>query len=263
MRPDRRAHGDVPLLTWYLRQVRAHQKATGVKLLDVLDVHYYPQGTGVYAPGLGGHDPDPKTRALRLRSTRALWDSTYKDESWINEPVRLIPRLKAWVADNDPGLKVSLGEYSFGAELDMSGGLAEAEALGRFGTEGLDYAYYWLAPPKDSPVYWAFRAYRNFDGQGGHFLDRSLPTHMASGVSLFASRDESGKHLVLIALNLDPDDAVQAKIDLKGCSPVTQRKSFSYRAGSPGLAEDAARSTPEPNETLSPYSINVFDILLR
>jgi len=263
MRPDRRAHGDVPLIPWYLQKLRAQQKATGVKLLDVLDVHFYPQADGVYAPALGGRDPDPKSRALRLRSTRALWDPSYKDESWIGEPVRLIPRLKAWVADNYPGLKVSLGEYSFGAELDMSGGLAEAEALGRFGTEGLDYAYYWLKPPKDSPVYWAFRAYRNFDGRGGRFLDRSVPTRMGNGVSLFASRDESGKHFVLVALNLDPDEAAEARIELNGCGPVTQRKAFAYHAGSNGLTEDASSAASDSTETLLPYSINVFDILVR
>ena len=31
-----------------------------------------------------GNGNDPATNALRLRSTRALWDPSYVDESWIN-----------------------------------------------------------------------------------------------------------------------------------------------------------------------------------
>ena len=81
--------------------------------------------------------------------------------------------LKEWIAQNHPGLGVSIGEWNFGGEAHMSGGLATAEALGRFGTEGLTSAYYWTSPADRSPSFWAFRAFRNFDGEGGRFLDRS------------------------------------------------------------------------------------------
>ena len=42
LRPDRRKHGDVLLLVWYLRKLREHEQKTGVRILDVLDVHHYP-----------------------------------------------------------------------------------------------------------------------------------------------------------------------------------------------------------------------------
>ncbi|HEX3777849.1 MAG TPA: glycoside hydrolase family 44 protein [Polyangiaceae bacterium] len=258
LRPDRRAHGDTPILPWYLAKLKEHDQSTGSKLLDILDVHFYPQGQGVYSP-----NSDAETAALRLRSTRALWDPSYKDESWINDNVQLIPRLKAWVAKNYPGLAVSLGEYSFGAEQHISGGLAEAEALGRFGTEGLDYAYYWFVPPKNSPVYWAFRAFRNFDGKNAHFLDRSVDTHMDGDVSLFASRDESGKHLVLVALNLNPTSAAKASIVLNGCATIASHEKYSYDAHSTSLVDDGLKSGGTLDETLAPYSINVFDIVLK
>ncbi len=260
MRPDRRAHGDLPLLPWYLKMMHDHQQATGTRILDVLDVHFYPQAAEVYGRA---KDNDPKTGELRIRSTRALWDPTYKDESWIDDSVRLIPRMKAWIAQNYPGLKLSIGEYNFGGEQEMSGGLALAEALGRFGTEGLDYAYYWMAPPKDSPAYWAFRAYRNFDGHGGHFLDRSLVTQSPSGVSFFASGDASGKHLVLIALNLEPQTRVEAKLELRGCGKPTSKRSFAFSASAPSIAERSGDAARDPRETLAPYSVNVFDLVLH
>jgi hypothetical protein len=258
LKPDRRAHGDVPLLPWYLKQLREHERKTGTRVLDVLDVHYYPQANGVY-----GKASDAATSALRLRSTRSLWDPSYKDESWIADNVRLIPRLKEWVAQNYPGLAVSLGEYNFGGEDHISGALALAEALGRFGTEGLDYAFYWYAPPKSSPAAWAFRAYRDFDGKGAQFLGRSLGTRMTSTVSLFASRDESGKHLVLIALNLDPSTAAKAKISLDGCAPIAKRRKYDYFAGAQSLADEGEQVGGALEETLAPYSINVFDITLK
>lgn len=258
LKPDRRAHGDEPILPWYLKQLKAHEQKTGKRLLDVLDVHFYPQGNGVYSP-----NSDTATAALRLRSTRALWDPSYKDESWIGEPVRLIPRLKEWVKQNYPGLAVSLGEYNFGGEQHISGALALAEALGRFGTEGLDYAFYWFEPPPNSPVYWAFRAYRNFDGKNGHFLNRSVDTRMSSSVSLFASRDDSGKHLVLIALNLEPSTTEKATIALNDCGAVATRHDFVYSAQAPSIVDEGNKTGSTVEKELSPYSINVFDITLK
>ena len=46
--------------------------------------------------------------ALRLRTTRMLWDPTYVDESWVKEPVRLLPRLREWIDQNYPGRGISL-----------------------------------------------------------------------------------------------------------------------------------------------------------
>jgi len=257
LRPDRRAHGDVPLLPWYLKQLREHDRTTGKRVLDVLDVHFYPQGKDVYSD-----NSDPATAALRLRSTRALWDPSYKDESWIAEPVRLLPRLKEWIQQNYPGLGISIGEYNFGGEKDMSGALALAEALGRFGTEGIDYAFYWFEPPPKSPVYWAFRAFRDFDGKKGQFLSRSVETRMAQNVSLFASRDASGKHMVLIALNLDPVTSAKTTIALNECGKMATRRKFVYSRQAPSLVDEGSKSGNKLDEVLAPYSINVFDVVL-
>ncbi|RYE70700.1 MAG: LysR family transcriptional regulator, partial [Oxalobacteraceae bacterium] len=110
-KPDRRAHGDVPLINYYLRKLRAHEKKTGQRVLDVVDLHYYPQSNGMYGHG---ERTDPAAAAARIRATRSLWDPTYKDESWIAEKIALLPRLKSIIDAEYPGLRVSLGEYNFG-----------------------------------------------------------------------------------------------------------------------------------------------------
>jgi len=56
--------------------------------------------------------------------------------------VELIPRLKRWVAQCYPGLKIGITEYNWGGEDDISGALALADILGVFGREGLDLGCY-------------------------------------------------------------------------------------------------------------------------
>jgi Glycoside hydrolase family 44 len=259
--PDRQAHGDVPLVPWYLKQLAEREKTTGKHLLDTLDLHFYPAADGLYGQNAR---VDADGAALRIRATRALWDPTYRDESWIKEPIRLIPRMKAWVAENYPGLKVSIGEWSFGADEHISGAIATAEALGRFGQQGLDSAFYWGGPKKGTATFWAFRAFRNFDGKGSSFLDFSLPTREADAVSVFASSDRSGEHLVAVLLNRDPQFAINARVNMSGCGTVVSRRVFTYAAGSAALQETpkAASVSAGSPLALAPYSITVLDLKL-
>ncbi|HEX2874825.1 MAG TPA: glycoside hydrolase family 44 protein [Polyangiaceae bacterium] len=254
--PDKRAHGNVWLVPWYLKKLADYEKTNQVRLLDMLDLHFYPAGEGVFS---GGEATDPKTAALRIRSTRALWDPGYHDESWIKEPIRLIPRMKDWVRQNYPGLKLSIGEWNFGAEGHISGGIATAEALGRFGQQGLDAAFHWGDLKLDTPAYWAFRAFRNYDGAGARFLDVSVPVRDSGEVSLFASRDEASGRMVVVMVNRDPSTRIKANVELSGCKPVTDSRFFTYT----GQALAPARATVAGSSVLAsldPYSISVLEL---
>jgi hypothetical protein len=258
---DRRAHGDVPLVEWYLRKLREHEHETGSRLIDVLDLHYYPQGSNVYGGGSGG--VDRQTQLLRLRSTRSLWDDTYVDESWINDTVRLLPRMKAWVDTNYPGLGISVGEWNFGGEKDITGALATAEALGRFAQFGVTSAFYWTAPPNGSSSRVGFLAYRNFDGKGGHFLDWYVPAASPPGVSLFVSRDTAGKHMVAVAVNM-LEESVLAQVDLGSCGAIASFQAYRYGQGATGFESSPSAQKSDPSQQpLAPWSVTVFDIVLR
>jgi len=262
LRPDRRRHGDLPLLAWYLRELAAQERRAGTRLLDLVDVHFYPANEAIGTSERGG--TDPATAALRIRSTRSLWDPTYEDESWIGERMRVIPRVREWIRRYHPGLGISIGEWNFGAEGHPSGGLAVAEALGRFGAEGVASAYYWTYPPFRSPAYWAFRAYRNFDGAGGRFQDRSLPvTGGAERASLFASADGPRRRLVLVLLNHDPAAPLAARVDLARCAPVASARAFAYAGGEAGFTAAAATAAPRAVEVgAAPWSMTVLDLTL-
>lgn len=262
-RPDRRAHGDLPLVAWYLRKLRERQQQTGIRVVDLLDLHFYPQGDHVY--GSGGNDS--KTAALRLRQTRGLWDPTYVDESWIKEPIRLLPRMKEWIDQNYPGTGLSIGEWNFGGEAHVSGALAIAEALGRFAQFGVYSAFYWTFPPAGAPAIQGFLAFRNFDGRGGRFLDWYLPsTSSSADVSVFASRDESGKHLVLIEINRSAEETFLLKLTVGGGGPVTSSRAFAFGDGRPTFTPvpptQPDRSGDLPSQLLAPWSIHVVDVHL-
>ena len=260
-RPDRRAHGDEPLVPWYLRKVREHEQKSGIKILDILDLHFYPMAEGIGITT--GGKTDPATSALRIRSTRSLWDPTYKDESWIAERIRLIPLMREWIAAYSPGLGISIGEWNFGGENHMSGGLAVAEVLGHFGLEGVTSAYYWTSPEDRSPAFWAFRAFRNFDGAGGHFLEWSVPVKgSATLTSLYASRDADRRKVVAVLLNLSALTPVSSAVSLQGCGTAATTRAFTYRGGTKGFDPLEVSSAGQTLKlSVAPYSITVLEVV--
>ena len=155
-------------LPWLLDQLHQHQVATGQRLLDVFTVHYYPQG-GEY-----GSDTSTAMQLRRNRSTRSLWDPNYVDETWINDKVRLVPRLKDWVDTLLRALAIGVTEYSWGADDHINGATTQADVLGIFGREGLDLATRWVTPAATSPTFKAFQMYRNYDGNRSTFGDVSV-----------------------------------------------------------------------------------------
>ncbi len=198
--PDRVAHGNQDYVPYLLAQMRLHEQNTGQRVLDMLTLHYYPQG------GEFSDDVSPAMQALRNRSTRSLWDPAYVDESWIGAVVQLVPRMKQWVAAYYPGLKVGLTEYNWGAEGHVNGATAQADLLGIFGRENLDMAIRWEVPAAGTPVFKAFQMYRNYDGLHSAFGDASVSAVVQAPASVddlsaFAAKRSAGGALTVMLVN--------------------------------------------------------------
>ena len=174
---DRAAHGGIPFVDWYLRQVCSYQAQHGVRLVDYLDLHYYPQGSGIVDfsdPPNGSETTDVSAR--RLRSLKELYDPNWDSQSWISDlgnstpwhysRPQLLRRVRAWIDASCPGTGLAITEYNWGADNGASSALAQVEALAIFAREGVDIAARWVAPLADSLVERAFRLYLDFDGQG-------------------------------------------------------------------------------------------------
>ena len=51
------------------------------------------------------------------------------DQSWINEPIYILPRVQYWIDQYSPGLKISVSEYSWGFDDIATAAVADAEVF--------------------------------------------------------------------------------------------------------------------------------------
>jgi hypothetical protein len=224
---DAAAHGGLNLSQWYLKNMKDFSDANGGRrFLDYFDQHYYPQISG---------GRDPESNALRLRSTRSLWDPTYVEESWIGPggvnapPLQFIRTMKAWIAQYYPGTKTAITEYNWGALDDMNGALAQADVLGIFGREGLDLATIWGEPKPTDPGAYAFRMFRNYDGAGSRFGDVSVSA--VSGdqgqLAVYAAQRSSDRALTVMVINKTGGD-LAARVSVDGFHGRGKAQRFTY-----------------------------------
>src|SRR5271170_7227989 len=172
----------------------AYDQTNHQRILDYFDEHYYGGGS---------------TDAAELASTRALWDSTFNSGSWVEQyyfdgPMMLLPRFQNWIQTYYPGTKLSISEYSFSSGTNpLVDALTEADVLGIYGREGLDFANMWIVPKPTDAVAYSFRVYRNYDGAGGQFGDMSVnSTSSDQGqLSVYGALRSSDGALTVVAIN--------------------------------------------------------------
>ena len=181
-RSDRLAHGGVPLVESVPPEMREQEQKTKTHLLDILDLHYYPQASwrmrrcGRVGPRHWSYGPP---------LTRSLWDPTYTDESWIKDTIRLLLCMKDWVDRNAPGCGIS-DRRRVSRRTRRHRGSGDRQ-VGRFASFGVTSAFY-LDRARSAAASVGFKAYRNFDGLGGHFSYFDVRTTPIANASLFASR---------------------------------------------------------------------------
>ena len=215
--PD--ASGKGEFLTYYLDQMNAAEQTAGKRLVDYLDLHWYPEtyvtdgymNSTMQTRIVDQADPSPQIQAARLQATRSLWDPAYTENNWIAQSIpgaiMLIPRLKQKIAAHYPGTKLAFSEYTFGGGHDISGGVAEADVLGNLGREGVDMATAWNWPDSGGGNLYeiaGLQVFRNFDGNGGTFGDTSIHavTTDDAASSVYASvATGNANQVVIVAIN--------------------------------------------------------------
>lgn len=197
-------------IDYYLDKLEEASTAYGRRLLDVLDIHWYPEDNGnlcrIVYTDYDADCPDKTNYALnsdaRMQAPRCLWDSTYTEDSWIPSPIRLIPRLQTSIDTYYPGTKIAITEYDFGGGTHYSAGIAEADALGVFGKYGVFAAYLWDITPGEYTLA-GVRLFRNYDGAKSTYGDTKVKadtsdiTNMTVYASQFAA-DASKLHIIIL-----------------------------------------------------------------
>jgi len=189
----------------YLDQMKQASDEAGVRLLDVLDIHYYSESARV-----GVED--------RLQSVRTLYEEGFVENSWIGqwcqENVPILPTVQASIDKYYPGTKLAVTEYNFGGE-DLSGTIAQAEALGCFADAGVYMASIWGGNPYQ---FAGINLYTNYNGKGGSFGDTLVPTKTddVSQASAYAAIRGADQGVVTaMVTNKDLENPEQAVISLK------------------------------------------------
>jgi hypothetical protein len=209
----------------YLAAMANYEKTNGVRLLDYFAEHFYPFAKNV-ANAVAG---DAATQALRLETTRSLWDPTYVDPSWLNTILMAIPNFHSYVNSSYPGTKLAITEYNFGAVEDINGALAEADVLGIFAREKLDLATMWGPPTSAQPAAFSFRMYLNYDKQGSAFGETYVWSQSTnqSQLAIYSAQRACDQSLTLMAINKTGGDIV-GPLSLTGFSPYTYAQVYNY-----------------------------------
>lgn len=209
---DKAKHNNQDFIPWFLQEMRAFDQEEGKRHLDILEIHYFPQE-------LDNDFDDQVVAEHRLRAHRSLFDPLYPDESYIREPVNLIPRMNGWIDEYYPGTKLAISAWNFGAPNTYNGAMALAEVLGVFGREKLYYATYYPEIEQNSPAFYAFQMYTNYDGFGGKFGDLALATEVDQPdlISTYASIDSQTGDLHIILINKVREvQEFEVKLDWEG-----------------------------------------------
>lgn len=256
-------------IEFYLDQMKAAEGTNGKRIVDVLDLHYYTAATTPDGKTVQTDDAAAQTDAVaaaRVQSTRSLWDDAYVEKSWItqylkNKPVRLLPLMREKIAAHYPGTLLSISEYHFGGGNHISGGVAQADALGIFGREGVFAATHWPITPKVFDyTYAGFAMYRNYDGKNGSFGDTSISAQTSDieKVTVYASLDSKDPgRMVIVALNKTAA-TVKASFSIAFGTALTKLSAYQLTNAAPSPAPVA--TPPVPNCQAFVYSLPAMSV---
>ncbi|WP_406237059.1 hypothetical protein ACF3NX_07110 [Acetobacter orientalis] len=225
--------------------------------VDIFSLHFYPQ-EGEYS-----ESSDRSIELARNRSTRVLWDPNYKDPTWINAVVELIPLMRRWVNEYYiPGTPIALTEYNWGGDELMNGATAQADLLGIFGREKLDIATRWATPNANTPVYKAMKLYRDYDDRGGDFGDISIKTTVTNPdlVSAFSAVRQKDNSITIMIINKQLEHDADITLFLQNIPQNGNYKIWQLAKNKISTLSENHYKNGMLQSTLPPQSVTLFVI---
>ncbi|KAB8145969.1 hypothetical protein F8S13_02510 [Chloroflexia bacterium SDU3-3] len=207
-------------LDYYLAKLRAAETQHGKRLLDVLDLHWYPEAKGDGVRITTADAGSNATRSARMQAPRTLWDPTYTEDSWIaqwnSSFLPLLPNVQQSIDTYYPGTKLAFTEFDYGGSVDISGGIANADVLGIFGKYNVYAASHWGNDP--NYVAASYKLFRNYDGNHSTYGSTNVraTTSDTANTSAYASLNEDGSKLHIILLNKNFTSSLTGNFSIAG-----------------------------------------------
>ncbi len=263
--PDRAGKGE--FIDYYLSRMKTAENQYGRRLVDALDLHWYPEAKGATSGArITGTSTSADVVEARIQAPRSLWDPNYTEVSWIASgtgPIRLIPRIQSKITANYPGTTLAVTEWNYGGGQHVSGAIATADVLGIFGREGVSAANLWTLNADESYTMGALQAFRNFDGVGGRFGNRSIlaTANDVAGASVYASVDTAAPSKVIVIAINKRSIARSAGITVAHSTRFQSAQVYTITAGSPRPVAAGTIGTAATNAfryTMPAYSVSVL-----
>ena len=243
---------------FYLSEMNKASEQSGKRLIDIVDVKYFPEEKTEYGISIIS-ETSPEANRMRIQAVRALWDGSYSKEGENKEFFPLLPTFQASINEYYPGTKLALTEYNFGGGSSVAGGIAQVEALGCFAEEGVFLAC--LSPDKNDDTtyqYSAINLFTNYDGNGGEFGDVSVRAENDNTelCSSFAAIDNEGV-LNVILTNKSDSLTETINIDISSEYGYASAETYGFSFGKPEITKGTSYSLSDDylTVTLEPYSV--------
>jgi hypothetical protein len=235
---------------FYLTEMAEAERSSRRRLIDCFTLNQYSAASvkvGGKDIGVTSNDTSPEVVAARLQAPRSFWDPGYVENSWLagGKPLRMIPALREIIEKTYPGTHIAITEYNFGARHHISGGLAQADFLGILGRERVALATWWSLGKGGTFALGAFDLYRNFDGKGGTFGNRTIHavTSDQEATSIYAATDTARDGaMTIVAINKTSEPLI-AHIGISATSRFADGSTWQLTDASP---------KPEPGGALEP-----------
>jgi mannan endo-1,4-beta-mannosidase len=206
-------------IDYYLDQMKLASDTAGMRLVDVLDLHWYPEAKGNNRITLATANTD-KDKAARLQAPRSLWDGKYVENSWIAQTNRgflpLIPKLQNSINKYYPDTKLAFTEFNYGGYDDITGAIALTDVLGIFGKYGIYASSHWGLPGSYGSL--AYQIYRNYDGNSAAYGNTNVGASMSDKVnsSVYASVESNTDSVLhIIVLNKSMTSTINGSYTIK------------------------------------------------
>ncbi|MDR7209851.1 glycoside hydrolase family 44 protein [Flavobacterium piscis] len=202
-----------PWLEYFIKRLGDEYKATGIKLVDVIDIHNYPYYNGDAAAALQGHriyfDQNYEYPGSNgIRKSTGGWDTSLKKQY-------IFKRINDWVTQEfgaNSGITVGLSEWGTMTSSNPSlESVIYASHLGTFANNGVTLF---------APWNWSIGLWETL-----HLFSKNAKEYSVSSVSsaentvsAYSSVNEASDEMTVIIVNKDMNSSQNVTVNLNGFS---------------------------------------------